>query len=200
MSVVPSDCPIMTAGMVMVVVGVPPMTMGSSPWLLATITPTAPAAIAFSTLSVKLQKPRSSSAIWPLTPVNGSQPSLTVPGTVPLPTTPSFTSTTSSVMPAVEIAGLHAAARAPKVPTPAGVLTTTSWSGSGADQRYICMRGFWPSRGVAKLALSVPPPSCASALTESLPRPPLPKLSSWKFAAASLNPAMYRRSWITLLR
>ena len=36
--------------------------------------------------------------------------------------------------------------------------------------RYICMRGFWPSPGVAKFALSVPPPSCASAFTESLPR------------------------------
>ena len=48
--------------------------------------------------------------------------------------------------------------------------------------------GLLPSAGVAKLALFVPPPSCASARTESNPAPPLPKLFVWKLPAASLKP------------
>jgi hypothetical protein len=46
------------------------------------------------------------------------------------------------------------------------------------------MRGLLPSTGVAKFALFVPPPSWASALTGSLPSPPLPKLFAWKLPAA----------------
>jgi hypothetical protein len=35
-------------------------------------------------------------------------------------------------------------------------------------------------------------PSSASARTGSLPAPPRPKLSTWKFREASLNPSRYR--------
>jgi len=79
-------------------------------------------------------------------------------------------------------------------------LMATSWVAPGPVQRYICMRGREPSVGVAKWALSVPLPSCASALTGSLPAPPLPKLLIWKLPAASLKPWRYRRSWMTLFR
>jgi hypothetical protein len=50
------------------------------------------------------------------------------------------------------------------------------------------MRGLVPSLGVAKLALSVPPPSCASARTGSLLLPPPTKLFCWKFPAGSVKP------------
>ena len=75
-------------------------------------------------------------------------------------------------------AGANAARRAR-----VDVRATTTWCRAAPAQTYICMRGFWPSPGVAKLALSMPPPSCASAFTESLPMPPRPKLFSWKLPA-----------------
>jgi hypothetical protein len=53
------------------------------------------------------------------------------------------------------------------------------------------MRPGEPSGGVEKLALFVPEPSCASALTASLPLPPLPPLpplSAWKLPLASVKP------------
>ena len=46
-----------------------------------------------------------------------------------------------------------------------------------------------PSGGVEKFALLNPPPSCASACTASLPRPPRPKLLLWKLPAASVKPS-----------
>jgi hypothetical protein len=55
--------------------------------------------------------------------------------------------------------------------------------------RNICIRGRWPSGGVAKFALLVPEPSCASTWTSSLPAPPRPKLLVWKFPADSVKPS-----------
>ena len=52
--------------------------------------------------------------------------------------------------------------------------TSPSRSGLGDVQTYICIRGRWPSGGVPKFALFVPPPSWASACTLSLPAPPRP--------------------------
>ncbi len=75
----------------------------------------------------------------------------------------------------------------------------------GGCHVYICMRGLAPSPGVPKLALFVhriafggvllsrqpkSQPSCASASTGSLPAPPRPKLSTWKFRDASSNPRL----------
>ncbi len=70
--------------------------------------------------------------------------------------------------------------------------TSPSRLGEAVFQRYICIRGREPSPGVAKFALLVPPPSCASAFTGSLPNPPSPKLFAWKLPAASVKPC--RRS------
>src|SRR5258706_8368402 len=65
--VTPSACEILTAGMKMAG-AVPPSGSGGLPATLSAIrTPTAPAFWAFSTLTVKLQVPRSMSAIFPLT-------------------------------------------------------------------------------------------------------------------------------------
>ncbi len=57
-----------------------------------------------------------------------------------------------------------------------------------ADQRYICILGRAPSAGVLMLALLRPPASCASALIESFPTPPRPKLFTCALPAASLKP------------
>ena len=64
----------------------------------------------------------------------------------------------------------------------------TSRSGTGASHRYICIHGRLPSSGVEKFALLKPPPSWASALTGSLPKPPRPELLVWKLPALSVNP------------
>jgi hypothetical protein len=50
------------------------------------------------------------------------------------------------------------------------------------------------------LALFVPEPSCASALTRSLPLPPLPPLSDWKLPLASVKPYLYSTSCTMLLQ
>jgi hypothetical protein len=64
-----------------------------------------------------------------------------------------------------------------------------SRSGVGLLKTYCCIRPLTPSANVEKLALFKPPPSCASASTRSLPTPPSPKLSVWKFPAASSKPS-----------
>ena len=69
------------------------------------------------------------------------------------------------------------------------LVESPSRSGLGPVKMYICMRPEVPSGGVPKLALFVPEKSCASGQTKSLPNPPRPKLSSWKFRAASVNPS-----------
>ncbi len=66
-SFAPSESETSTDGIVMVA-SVPPMSIGDSlPLLSATITPVAPASCAFFTLTVKLQFPRSTRAILPVT-------------------------------------------------------------------------------------------------------------------------------------
>jgi hypothetical protein len=106
-----------------------------------------------------------------------SQPSVVV-------ATPSSTRRIGPVTPVV-VSGLpNTAWCAPYDAAP----VKTSCIGALLVHRYICIRGWLPSAGVAKFALSVPEPSWASALTESLPTPPRPKLSSWKFSAASVKP------------
>ena len=100
-----------------------------------------------------------------------------------------------AVTPVVVSAGPHWAPCAKKLALP-----ITTWCVPSPVHRYICIRGFTPSGGVAKLALSMPPPSCASAFTESLLPCFVLKLFSWKLPAASTKPASYSVSWMTLLR
>ena len=78
----PSASPIMSAGIPIVFADGPVMTIGS-PAILKTSAATAPAASAFSTLSIKSQPPRSMKATLPLTAASlmiGSQASIVVPG------------------------------------------------------------------------------------------------------------------------
>jgi len=60
----------------------------------------------------------------------------------------------------------------------------------GPVKRNICMRPEVPSGGVAKFALLVPEPSCASARTRSPPSPIPVKLVCWKLPEASSKPSL----------
>ena len=61
------------------------------------------------------------------------------------------------------------------------------------------MRGLLPSLGVAKFALLVPPPSCASALTESLPAPPLSWLSLHYNESDNFQPAGLQTDFFNMI-
>src|SRR5919106_452161 len=90
--VLPSSSEIIPDGIV-IEGSLPPIRVGGPPTLLATITALAPAAWAFATLTVKLQLPRSASAMAPEgKPTSGSHASVVVP-------VPSFTSTMSPETP-----------------------------------------------------------------------------------------------------
>jgi hypothetical protein len=82
LNVAPSAWLIITDGIV-IVLSAPAIAEGGCGLLLTTIANGAPALCAFFTLTVKLQRPRSTIGISPGATANGSQPSLTVPGRPP---------------------------------------------------------------------------------------------------------------------
>ena len=84
----------MTPGMV-TVLSTPPITVGLPAVFWTTMIPTAPSFCAFFALTVKLQKPRSTSAMVPAGMSNASQPSVRVPPGVPA--VPSLTIATLAV-------------------------------------------------------------------------------------------------------
>ncbi len=126
-------------------------------------TPTAPAFCALSAFTLKVQVPRSRTAIFPATlVVSGWHPSLV--GAVE-----SLAST--ACIERSKVAGPNAAAAADTSSGTEAALTRLSDAGV---HRYICMRGRAPSAGVDMFALLMPPRSWPSALMESPSKPPRP--------------------------
>ena len=153
----------------------------SRPNVFATIAAIAPAFCTFFTFTVKSHRPRSMSAIMPASDPGIASQALVV-GSVP-----SLASARSPVTPCTVGGAPQPAVPWARKVAGLGEFTTTSFTPLPV-QRYICIRGLTPSLGVAKFALSMPPPSWPSAFTESLSLPPLVPLRFLKIARRLCEP------------
>src|SRR5262249_8725951 len=146
-------------------------------------------------LTVKLQMPRSTTAIMPVTLGGTWQASLVVPPVVAGGGTAVLPSLESTAVPVMSnVCGPKPEAPMPSLIVMGGVVT--SWRLGRPFQTYICMRGDLPSLSVLMLALFAWPLralSCASARRGSFSNPPRPKFESCATPDFSSKPESYQQ-------